>query len=144
MALRVAADVSLIASLDNSPNPQQIAFASGDQEVIDTTTYGEAVGHTIAIPANTADLTVDMTGVAEADMVYMQVLQPLAASPNPPIVVAPFLVKLVPVGGSAGATPWMEIAFRVPALIPFRIAEIHVQNPDATSAVILQIGIVGN
>lgn len=148
MALRVESEVNLTISIDNAPKPSQIVFASGDNDLIDTDNYADAVGQCLTIPINTADLIIPMGNLQEADLIYMQVIppQPIAvAPPTPPtpIVVVPFLVKLVPVGGDPTTTPWMTLAFNVPAIIPFKVQEIHVQNADTVSAVTLQIGIAG-
>lgn len=145
MALRVYTDCQLTVSIDNATNPQNIVFDSGDLENIDTTDFAEGASFNISVPPNTADMQVALNGMSQANVSLILAQTPIQPLfPTPPITVQPLQVKLVPVGGSASATPWMTMQFGIPALIPFALAEIHLANTDTATAILVQIGAAGN
>lgn len=131
MSLRVYAEAKVLISQDNATNPQEPTFNSGSKNFTDTSTYNESVGFTFDVPASAVDTQVSLGSLTSAELVYL-----MAKGTG-------LTVKLVPVGGSLGATPAHTIIANVPAVIPFKIKEVYVSNPGV-SAIKLVIGAAGN
>lgn len=131
MPLRVYAQANVLISQDNVANPQEPTFGSGSKTFIDAATYAASAGTTVNVAAGATDVQLSLEGMAEADLVYL-----MAKSTG-------LSVKLVPVGGSLGATPAYVMLLGCPCILPFKISEIYVSNSGGSPGQLV-FGAAGN
>lgn len=131
MALRVYSEAKLLISQDNATNPLEPTFNSGSKSFTDVATYNESTGYTFDVPAAAVDTQVSLGSLTSAEMLYL-----MSKGTG-------LLIKLVPVGGSLGATPACVMIANAPCIIGFKIASVYVSNPGVT-AIKLVFGAAGN
>lgn len=87
-----------------------------------TTDFTQELGATVLIPAGTINYKIDSQGIDQLQMVFILADQDLE-------------VKLVPTGGSLGATPGLTLMANKPNLISVRnIQEIYLSNSTSQAA----------
>lgn len=132
MSLRVEAKAKLLISNDNSSNPQDIAFNSGDKIDINTADYDEATSKVLNIAALTTDEEVDLDNIAQVSVLFILT------------DVDTISVTLVPTGAVLADCTALPLLANVPMLIGSDLAKVYVSNSDAMDSATVKIGAAGN
>lgn len=129
--MRVELHQKLTISNDNSSSPSDLVHASGDQVFTDATTYPLGDGKTINVAASAADQQLNLDGVTSAAIIMIR-SEGAAVS-----------VKLVPTGGSLGATPALKLLQNVPLTLGSDIMAVYFSNADTLNAAKVHVGYAG-
>lgn len=126
MALTVKSFVSVdIAAADTNS-----IFKSNQSTINDTSSYSEAHSITFVLPNGATDFEVDFGAVDESSLMFLKSDKALT-------------VRLVQPGGSLVTAQPFIIAPFLPAVLPFRLAELYVSNASGASAVVT-LGMCGD
>lgn len=132
MALRVEAKAKLLISNDNSANPQDIAFNSGDKSLIDAALYAEASSKVLKLAPSTVDEQVDLDNITSVASLFMMTDALLVS------------VTLVPTGKILSDCSAIKLIPNHPMVIGSDLAAIYVSNADAGASASVKIGAAGN
>lgn len=97
-------------------------FNSPPQPIQQTTQFTQEFGGTILLPAATVDQAFSTENIFYTQMLFLLCDQEIQ-------------IKLVPVGGSLGATPALTLLSNIPSLLAVKnIQAIYLSNPTANLA----------
>jgi hypothetical protein len=132
MALRTYMKTKLLISQDNSANPSQVAFNSGDVEYVDATLYNEESSKTLSIAPSTVDQQVSLDTIAVAAIVFAKT------------DATGVTIKLVPPDKVLADVSAMTLKAGMPLVVPCDTIEVYVSNPSTTDSAKVTVAAVGN
>lgn len=108
---------------------RRIIFTTAADRKVTQTGFDELFSARVDVPASTTLYKLPLGGIEESYKLYFRTTKAMT-------------MKLVPVGGSEGATPLVELIPDTPNYVGFKLAEVWIGNPNAEAA-LLTIASVG-
>lgn len=130
--MRTEVKAKLLISNDNSAQPQDIVFNSGDQSKVDSSVFNESSSKILGLDPSTVDEQVNLDNITSVAVLMMFTTAPAVS------------VTIVPTGAVKADCSPLKLAAGYPLVIGSDIAEIYVSNADTLASAKVRIGVAGN
>lgn len=133
MALRVEVKAKLLISNDNSSNPTDIAFNSGDKSDVNTDDFAEATSKVLKLAPSAADEEVDLDNIASVRRIMILTDAEQVS------------VTLVPTGAVLADCTAIPLEANCPFVMgTLGLVKVYVSNGDGAASATVKIGAAGN